>query len=234
MEKCTLTSRGIYKVQSMEMRNISRVCAAHIVIELKKMVLWLFFIPFVVSTVVCEISFSSHQCHRPSNYRNARIVGGYNARRDESSYLAVLTRSGGNIFCGSAIISERFILTAAHCVCNNKNKLIQPTQMKVYVGVHDISDIQKIHENSIDDGMATEVIVEKIIVHSGYTCGKKSDKDIGLYCVKFILKEHVGVVRMNGLRSSQRRIMTLKLFTLVVMLVLCHFFTQNYVLPEGT
>ena len=61
----------------------------------------------------------------------------------------------------------------------NKNKFIQPNQMKVYVGIHEISEIQKIQQNEIDAGMASEVIVDKIIVHPDHVCGKKSDSDIG-------------------------------------------------------
>ena len=147
------------------------------------MLQWIILLQFAVTLVVSELNLSNYPCYKPQrfNYRNARIVGGHNALKEQASYLAVLTRSGGNIFCGSAIINERFIVTAAHCVCNNKNKFIQPNQMKVYVGIHEISAIQKIQQNEIDDdGMATEVIVDKIIVHSDYVCGKKSDSDIGL------------------------------------------------------
>lgn len=164
------------------MRNIS--LSNHIKAQSRiEMLQWIIFVHFIATIVTgSEINLANYPCYKSQrlNYRLGRIVGGYTAQRDDTPYLAVLTRSGGNIFCGSAVISEKFILTAAHCVCNNKNKIIQPTQMKVYVGIHQIVEIQKIQNNEIDDGMASEVTVEDIIVHPDYVCGKKSDSDIGM------------------------------------------------------
>jgi hypothetical protein len=66
---------------------------------------------------------------------------------------------------------------AAHCVCNNRNKIIEATQMKVYVGMNKVSDIKN------QEARKEEVIVDKIIVHPNYICGKKSEisYDIGTY-----------------------------------------------------
>ncbi|KAL7019684.1 hypothetical protein ACKWTF_011207 [Chironomus riparius] len=151
---------------------------------------WILFLQFAVTLAVGELNLSNYPCYKPQrlNYRNSRIVGGHNALKEQASYLAVLTRSGGNIFCGSSILNEKFIVTAAHCICNNKNKFIQPNQMKVYVGIHETSEIQKIQLNEIDAGMASEVIVDKIIVHPDYVCGKKSDSDIALLELKKSIK----------------------------------------------
>jgi secreted trypsin-like serine protease len=129
----------------------------------------------LVLSIVADKNLSNYPCFRVkhSNYRNSRIIGGQSVpNRMETPYMAALTRSG-NVFCGSSIISEKFLILAAHCVCNNQNKIILPTQLKVYIGMNKISDINKLNDDS------QQVIVDKIISHPSYSCGKKSDSDIG-------------------------------------------------------
>lgn len=133
----------------------------------------------LASSALSELlNFSDKPCYKPKpiNYRNGRIVGGYNALKQETVYMAAVTRSGGNIFCGSSIISEKFLIIAAHCLCNIQNKVIKPSQIKIYLGVNRVSDIQKLTN---DDEKPIEAVVGDIIMHPEYSCGKKSDSDIG-------------------------------------------------------
>lgn len=136
---------------------------------------------FLLSTVLTDfINLSDYPCYKPKsiNYRNGRIVGGFNAVKQETVYMAAVTRSGGNIFCGASIISEKLLIIAAHCLCNSQNKVIKPTQIKVYVGVNKASDIRKLEND--DDDKPIEVFLNEIIIHPEYTCGEKtSDSDIG-------------------------------------------------------
>ena len=66
---------------------------------------------------------------------------------------------------------------------SNKNKVINPTQLKAFVGLNKLSDI-KIIGNEIDNEEQDieEVIVGKIILHPDYDCSKRGDSDIGKFC----------------------------------------------------
>jgi secreted trypsin-like serine protease len=52
-----------------------------------------------------------------SMFAFSRIVGGYAIDIDKASYTVSLQLSGLH-YCGGALISEEFILTAAHCELN--------------------------------------------------------------------------------------------------------------------
>lgn len=142
---------------------------------------WLWFFA-LIALVKGEMSFSDSPCYKPKpiNHRSAlRIVGGSDAARGDTPYMVGLMKHGG-VVCGASIISENFLILAAHCVCNNLNKVIKPTQVKAFVGMHKISEVKKMNENEIDDdGGLKEVFVGKIIVHPGFVCGKKAENDIG-------------------------------------------------------
>lgn len=146
---------------------------------------WLISICFFFMSVASSenLNLSNYPCYRPkpfnNNHRNARIVGGYNAIKEETVYMAAVTRSGGNVFCGASIVSENFLVLASHCICNAQNKVIKPSQIKVYVGVDKVSDIRKLDE--YQEKGPIEVFVSEIIVHPENSCGKKSDSDIGKY-----------------------------------------------------
>jgi secreted trypsin-like serine protease len=137
----------------------------------------------MITLVGCEMSLSETPCYKPkpTNHRSAlRIVGGSDASRGDTPYMVGLMKHGG-VVCGASIISENFLILAAHCVCNNLNKVIKPTQVKAFVGMYKISEVKKMNENEIDDDDEgiRRVFVEKIIVHPGYVCGKKAENDIG-------------------------------------------------------
>lgn len=152
--------------------------------------LW-FVCAFVIQTVAGEMSLSSSPCYKPKpiNYRKGlRIVGGSDALLSATPYMVGLMKNGG-VVCGASIISENFLLLAAHCVCNNQNDFIKPTQLKVFLGMNKLSDLMNGNEVVADDGIV-EVFIHKIIVHADYVCGKKAANDIGEFDFHFFEAFH--------------------------------------------
>ena len=88
---------------------------------------------------------------------HAKIVGGVDTRPGEFPWAAALEYLDSS-YCGAAIISDRIVLTAAHCL-----KKRVPIQVRVGG-----------HNTSVPEG--TELIPARAIVHPDY--GKKS-KNLG-------------------------------------------------------
>lgn len=62
-----------------------------------------------------------------------RIEGGVKAEMDEFPYMAMLTHTTGYLFCGAALISNYYVLTAAHCVYNGESVKL-PSNVVVRLG----------------------------------------------------------------------------------------------------
>ncbi|KAL7025999.1 hypothetical protein ACKWTF_013735 [Chironomus riparius] len=65
--------------------------------------------------------------------REQKIVGGSETLPNELPWVAALFKQN-KLYCGAAIISTRFLLTAAHCVSN-----FEPHEIRAFVGGHNIS-----------------------------------------------------------------------------------------------
>lgn len=135
----------------------------------------------IIKMVAGEMSLSEFPCYKPKpfNYRTGlRIVGGFDSVQGETPYMVGLMKHGG-IVCGASIISDKVLILAAHCVCNNQNSVIKPTLLKAYVGMNKLSDVKSIDNNQVDDDGITQVYIKKISVHPDYVCGKTAENDIG-------------------------------------------------------
>uniref|UniRef100_T1JCW8 Peptidase S1 domain-containing protein n=1 Tax=Strigamia maritima TaxID=126957 RepID=T1JCW8_STRMM len=81
-----------------------------------------------------------------------RIVSGVPARNNEFPYLVMLTRINGYVFCGGALISNYYVLTAAHCLENKA-----ASGIVVRLGEYDWS--------TINDGFHVNFQVQNFILH---------------------------------------------------------------------
>lgn len=134
---------------------------------------------------------SSRQCviNECSDTVN-RIIGGEEAVPHELPYQVSLQWNYNDDstkpmhFCGGALLSDRWIVTAAHC----KTSYTDDGFIEAVAGAHDIAD-------PLEDNQRRKV--EDMMVHTQY-CGTVCPNDIALIQVvmPFILGDHVKPIRL--------------------------------------
>ncbi|XP_307757.5 uncharacterized protein LOC1269161 [Anopheles gambiae] len=110
-----------------------------------------------------------------------RIIGGERAQLDEYPWTALIQhrRKNGELkfHCGGALISDRYVLTAAHCIENIQRSW---TLTAVRLGEWDIDSDQDC-ANSYGERVCADpvqdIAIEKYIVHPGYAVQKQSVKN---------------------------------------------------------
>uniref|UniRef100_A0A672KAA1 Suppressor of tumorigenicity 14 protein homolog n=1 Tax=Sinocyclocheilus grahami TaxID=75366 RepID=A0A672KAA1_SINGR len=103
-------------------------------------------------------------------YTKSRIVGGQEADVGEFPWQVSLHVKNTAHVCGASIISERWLVTAAHCVQDDpKIKYSQPGTWEAYLGLHTQKEKQK----------ATKKLLKQIIPHKNYN-SHTYDNDIAL------------------------------------------------------
>lgn len=109
-----------------------------------------------------------------------RIVGGETASADQFVWQASIFRNPESIyltqFCAGSILSERWIITAAHCVIDER-----ASGLFVGVGFIDLDTTAATLEN---DGTGQVIAVERIITHPDYIANS-SESDTGGGLVSF-------------------------------------------------
>ncbi|XP_022671218.1 chymotrypsinogen A-like [Varroa jacobsoni] len=102
--------------------------------------------------------YAQEQCGQSpySDVEVERIVGGQEASAGEWPWQVSLRRAGRDgrtrHFCGGALLSDRWMATAAHCVVNNYGAVVSPAStIKVRVGEHDQNVLEN-QEIQVDAG----------------------------------------------------------------------------------
>ncbi|KAJ0009558.1 hypothetical protein NQD34_001260 [Periophthalmus magnuspinnatus] len=112
------------------------------------------------------------------SYRGSRIVGGIDAEVASAPWQVMLyERSPQELLCGASLISDQWILTAAHCILYppwNKNFTI--SDLLVRLGKHNRAKFER--------GMEKIVAIDNIIVHPKYNWKENLNRDIALLHLK--------------------------------------------------
>ncbi|KAK7792875.1 hypothetical protein R5R35_000429 [Gryllus longicercus] len=116
-------------------------------------------------------------------FPDGRIVGGVAAKLGDYPYI-VSIREDGNHFCGGALITWRWILTAAHCLCDAE------------ISGHLTVQAGFIYQDAPGSCSQEKDVVQRIC-HANYT-PDLTDNDIGLAKVntEFTLSKTVDIIAL--------------------------------------
>ncbi|KAM8722380.1 prothrombin [Acanthopagrus schlegelii] len=109
-----------------------------------------------------------------ASYRESRIVGGDDAEVASAPWQVMLyKRSPQELLCGASLISDQWILTAAHCILYPPwNKNFSTDDILVRLGKHNRAKFE--HETE------KIVAIDEIIVHPKYNWRENLNRDIAL------------------------------------------------------
>lgn len=111
------------------------------------------------------VSLNCIECGRQKT--TSRIIGGKPSKLGEWPWQASLQFKGSHV-CGGVLISEVFLLTAAHCMPSNDESSLIASNWKVYVGVVYLNTLPTPHK------------VKRIIMNENYD-EETNDHDIALF-----------------------------------------------------
>ncbi|CAN8014979.1 unnamed protein product, partial [Ixodes persulcatus] len=99
-------------------------------------------------------------------FASLNIIGGTRAFKGEFPWqvsVRNLDPSGRftRHFCGGALLSDRWVLTAGHCVVDDYGRMVQPSSLYVRAGEHD----ETVHEGSEIQVRVTHVYLHPRYVH---------------------------------------------------------------------
>ncbi|XP_033155365.1 serine protease 53 [Drosophila mauritiana] len=101
-----------------------------------------------------------------------KIVGGVDAGELKNPWMALI-KTEDKFICGGSLINTKFVLTAAHCICNDRDCIIKSTQLTVTLGVYHLL------ATSESDYSHETYNVERVYLHDSFEI-KTHSNDIAL------------------------------------------------------
>ncbi|XP_077762385.1 serine protease 27 [Canis aureus] len=113
----------------------------------------------------------SHVCGRPRMLN--RMVGGWDALEGEWPWQVSIQRNGSH-FCGGSLLTERWVLTAAHCFSNTSEtslyQVLLGARQLVRPGPHAVyARVKRVESNPLYRGMASSADVALVELEAPVT-----------------------------------------------------------------
>jgi len=112
-----------------------------------------------MSSLFCLPQFSTFQLGWGAS--GWRVADGLVAGKNEFPWMTALYKNDGTFGgCGGSLISDTWVLTAAHCVCTESKCPLNPSDMKVYFGMHHLEQ---------HDQQVVGKSLSQVVIHPSYT-----------------------------------------------------------------